>query len=85
MTSCEPTRCSAYGEDLCWRMIWRREALGHTYEQIAQDLCVDKTVALFNATGQVSKRPYPACKAFRKLTVPAELLVIHLVMDNPGI
>ena len=42
-------------------------------------------MALFNATGQVSKRPYFAYKAFRKLTVPAELLVIHLVQDNPGI
>lgn len=30
-------------------------------------------------------RPYFAYKAFRKLTVPAELLVIHLVQDNPGI
>ena len=30
MTSCEPTQCSAYGEDLRWRMIWWREALGHT-------------------------------------------------------
>ena len=86
MTSCEPTRCSAHHEDLRWRMIWGREALGHSYEQIAQELRVDKatvcrTVALFKATGQVSKKRYPADKAFRKLTTCAQLLVLHLVLE----
>ena len=27
MTSCEPHRSSAYGEDLRWRMVWQTEAL----------------------------------------------------------
>ena len=44
-----------------------------------------RTVALFKSTGQVSKRPYPADKAFRKLTDPAQLLVLHMVLDKPGI
>ena len=63
---------------------------GHTLEQIAQELHVDKatvlrTVALFKSTGQVSKRPYPADKAFRKLTDPAHFLVLHMVFIKPGI
>lgn len=44
-----------------------------------------RTVALFKSTGQVSKRSYPADKAFRKLTDPAQLLVLHMVLDKPGI
>ena len=24
MTSCEPTRCSAYSEDLHWRIVWQK-------------------------------------------------------------
>ena len=37
----EPKRSSAYSEDLRWRMVWQREALGHTYEQISKYLGVD--------------------------------------------
>lgn len=86
----EPTRSSAYDEDLRWRMVWQREALGHSYEVIAKNLCVDKstvwrTVALFQETGQVTKKPYPKERAFRKLTTPGQLLIFHLVCENPGI
>lgn len=88
--SCEPGRSSAYSEDMRWRMVWQREALGYTYGQIAQNLCVDKstvsrTLELFYTTGSVSKRPYPKDKAFRKVTMPAQLLILQLVLDKPGI
>lgn len=69
--------------------MWQREALGCKYDQIAANLGVDKstvqrTVQLFLQSGSVSKRPYPKEKAFRKLTVPAQLFILNLVVDNPG-
>lgn len=42
MTSYEPTRCTAYDEDLHWRMVWQREALGYGYVRIACKVCGDK-------------------------------------------
>ena len=90
MTSIEPERTSAYSEDLRWRMVWQKEALGHTYEGVAKNLGVDKatvwrTVSLFQETGNVTKKVYPKEKAFRMLTTPAQLLIFHLVCQNPGI
>ena len=89
-TSYEPKRSSAYSEDLRWRMVWQREALGYTYEQISKNLGVDsstvqRTVALFNATGSVQKRAYPKERAFRKLTPIAQLFILNLVLEKPGI
>ena len=90
MASCEPHRTSAYSEDLRWRMVWQVEALGYSHERVAQNVGVDKstvsrTLELFLSTGSVSKRPYPKDKAFRKLTTPAQLLILHLVLEKPGI
>ena len=73
--SFEPSRSSAYSEDLRWRMVWQKEALGYTCTKIAENLCVDKstvsrTLTLFHSTGSVSKKPYPEGRAFRKLTPP---------------
>ena len=87
--SYEPSRRGAYSDNLRWRMVWQREALGFTYDQIAANLGVDKstvqrTVQLFLNTGSVCKRPYPKEKAFRKLTQPAQLFILRLVVDNPG-
>ena len=31
------------------------------------------------------KKPYPKNRASRKLTAPVQLLILNLVMDNPGI
>jgi len=71
-------------------MIWQREALGYTCTSIAENLNVDRktvsrTLELFHATGSVSKRPYPKERAFRKLTQPAQLLILQLVIQRPGI
>ena len=44
-----------------------------------------RTIQLFYTRGSVSKRPHPKEKPFHKLTMPAKLLVLHLVMDKPGI
>ena len=53
--SFEPSRSSAYSEDLRWRMVWQKEALGYTCTKIAENLCVDKstvsrTLTLFHST-----------------------------------
>ena len=89
-SSFEKSRSSAYSEDLRWRMVWQREALGYTYAKIAENLCVDKstvsrTLNFFLTTGSVSKRPYPKERAFRKLTDPAQLLIFRLCLSRPGI
>ena len=88
--SCEPRRASAYSKDLRFRMIWQKEALGLTYSQIADNLRVDKstvqrTVTLFKSTGSLKKRPYPKEKVRRKLPSLAELFILNLVVQKPGI
>ena len=40
---------------------------------------------LFLTTGNVTKRPYPKERAHRILTKPAQLLILHLVLERPGI
>ena len=83
-------RTSAYSNDLTWRIVWQHEAQGKSLSAIAESLCVDKfTVSrilrLFRQTGQISKKTYPKERSFRKLTSPAELLILHLVIERPGI
>ncbi len=34
MTSIESARFSAYSDDLRWRMVWQREGVGLTVEQV---------------------------------------------------
>ena len=41
MTSCEPGRTRAYSEDLRWRIVWQREALGKKCKDVASNLGVD--------------------------------------------
>ncbi len=90
MASCEPHRCSAYSEDLRWRMVWQSEGLEYTHATVAQNLWVDRstvsrTLQLFRTTGSVCKKLYPKEKAFRKLTTPAQMLILNLVIKKPGI
>ena len=90
MSSCEPSRCSAYSEDLRWRIIWQVEGLKLTYTQVAKNLGVDKSTVSriqqrFMITGSLSRKSYPKDQAFRKITMPVQLLILHLVVDKPGI
>ena len=90
MATCEPKRCSAYSEDLRWRIIWQREVLDLKYEEIAKNLNVDastvcRTVQLFHETGLVTKRGYPKECLPRILTEPVQLYILHLVRSKPGI
>ena len=88
--SCEKNRTAAYSDDLRWRIVWKYEAEDKSQNRIAENLCVDKstvsrTLKVFHQTGQVSKKPYPKEKSSRKLTKPAQLLILQLVLDRPGI
>ena len=90
MKTYKPKRSSAYSKDLRWRMVWQQKALGHTYEQISNNLGVDsstvqRTVALFNATGSLQKCAYPKERAFRKLTPIAQLFILNFVLEKAGI
>jgi len=90
MASCEPLRSSVYAEDLRWSMIWQSEALGLSYGKIAQNLNVEKstvcrTLQLFHTTGNVMKEEYLRENGFRKLTSPAQLFILQLTLEKPGI
>ena len=58
-TSCEPTRSSAYSEDLRWRIVYQK-GTELSYTEVAKNLSVDlstvkRVVKLFNNTGNVTK------------------------------
>ena len=59
--SCEKGRSSAYSEDIRWRMLWQREGIGKTIDEVAQSLCVDKatvsrTLSSIHRTGTLKKK-----------------------------
>ena len=71
-------------------MVWQKEGMGLSYQQIAMNLCVDqytvyRTLQRFRRTGLVMKKPYPKGRAKRKITEPAQLLILTLVTTKPGI
>ena len=89
MTSCEPGRSFSYSEDLRWRIIWQKEVMGYTLKDIANNLNIDistvwRLIKLFETTGNVSKRPYPKGRRFKKLTDTVKLLVLQLILEKPG-
>ena len=46
---------------------------------------VGRILNIFHQTGEVSKKEYPKEQAFRKLTEPAQFLILKLVVGKPGI
>ena len=40
---------------------------------------------LFCMTSSVKKKPYPKEKSYRKITPPVQLLILHLLIEKPGI
>ena len=88
--TCEQKRCSAYSEDLRWRVVWQRHALGNSTTAIAKNLAIHRstvirTLELFQNTGSVTKKPYPAKAAFRKVTTVCGLYILRLVTERPRI
>ena len=85
-----PNRCSAYSDDLRWRIVYKRTTLGLPYREIAANLCVDvstvcRTMRLFERTGNVSKEKYNAANLPRKLTDLIQLFILQLVLQHVGI
>ena len=72
-----------------WRMVWQSRALSLPSTTVAKNLGVDnstvRTVNLFERTGQVRKKTYPAEKAFCVVTEPVKLYIFHKLLDKPGI
>ena len=90
MATIEPFRVRAYGEDLRWRMVYQCEALGYSYQKIATNLCVDastvwRTVQLFQQTGSVEKKKYSRGNLPRKVNGTIQLVVLHTVLEQPGL
>ena len=79
-SSCEPKRCSAYAEDVRWRMVYERQVLGLTYHNIGANLHVDpsavRTVQHFLNTGTVDKK-YNSDNLPRKLNDVIQLLILQ--------
>ena len=89
-TSCNVSRTKAYREDLKWRVVWQSEGLGLPTSRIAANLSIDRStvcrmIQLFCSTGSVDKQKYPSARAFRKLTEPVEMYILHLVISKPDI
>lgn len=87
--SIDHTRTAPYSEDIRWRIIWQREALGMNVRSVAANLGVDpstvsRIVRLFRSSGDVCKRPYPKnSRPTKKLTIPVEFTILHAVLQHP--
>ncbi|XP_065908973.1 uncharacterized protein [Dysidea avara] len=88
--SIERSRCSAYSDDLRWRIVWHKLALGMDDKSTASNLCVDPSTVFrimkrFNASGgSVSKKEYPKDCRVLKLTKPVEAVILNMLMHKPG-
>ena len=90
MDLCEPDRSSAYSEDLRWRMVWKKNALGFSSSAIAKNLnvhrsTVDGILQIFLSTGCVSKRVYPKEACFQKITPVCAMYILNLVISKPSV
>ena len=79
-----PTRRAPYSNDVCWRIVWQRIALGHGFEKIASNLNISVGTAyifkLFEATGEVDHKPQP--KRECKLDSHHEMYIIGMILDS---
>ena len=79
--SINPGRTVPYGDDLCWRMIWQREALGLKLVTVAKNLgvypsTVSRVVRIF--------QPYPKdARPNKKLTSTVQLVILHTLLQHP--
>ena len=88
--SCEERRTSAYSADLRWRMVYQVKALGKSYQEVAENLNVDKStvsriVALYESSSDVTPKRYPPNSGTSILTEVDKFIILELVIDRPGI
>ena len=70
--------------------MYQRKALGFSYKKIATNLGVDistawRIVKQFQHTGSVTKKQYNRDNLPRKVNHTIELIVLHVVLEHPGI
>ncbi len=73
-------------------MVWQREGVGLTVEQVAKNLGVDKSTVsrmcskfvtiLVPSARNHTLRIY---RAYRKVTSTVQLLLLHLLLEKPGV
>ena len=88
--SCEPGRKSAYSSDLRYRMVWQRIAMELSVRKVAHNLSVSvgtvyNTCKLFEHTGSVDRQCKPNRVNTRKLSHYDELVILGLLLDDPGL
>lgn len=87
--SCESGRRKAYSNDLRWRMIFQREMLGLSYEEVGLRLSVDpstvwRAVQRFEELGTVDSS-YSNDGPPKKLTSFDEFTIMEAVLDQPSL
>ena len=87
--SAEPGRKAPYSVDLRHRMIWQKIGMGLTFREVARNLnvslgTVHNIFRLFEETGEVDPK-HPDRTSTRKLSSNEELIIIGLILDNPGL
>ncbi len=85
--SCEPLRGHAYGEDLRWQMIYQREMLGLTYQEVAKNLNADastvwRLVKQFREHGSVAPKTH---KGNSNTGDREQFVIIKSVLQNPAV
>ena len=88
--SCEKRRTSPYSEDLRWRIVWKKEALGLRTCDVARSVNVDsrtvrRVLRRFRLTGSVEKTTPVHPRLLRKLSLPLRYKVADLIFQRPGI
>ena len=90
MFSYERQRTSPYSEDLRWRIVWQKEALGLKTSEVAARLGVDprtvrRITRKFKLTGCITKK-HPVCShPLRKLSSPVQFNIANLILQRQGI
>lgn len=87
MASCEPLRGRAYDENIRWRMIYQREMLGLTFQEVASNLNVNtstvwRVVKQFQEQGPVSAKQNAGNSI---LTDLEQFTILECVLRNPSV
>ena len=87
--SAEPGRKAPYSIDLRHRMIWQKIGMGLTFRAVARNLnvavgTVHNVLCRFEETGEVDPK-HPNKTSTRKLSSNEELIIVGLILDNPGL
>lgn len=72
-----------------WYIVWQSQALSLPSITVARYLGMDlstvkRTISLFENTGQVRKRAYPARRVFSVIKEPVQLYILHTLLYRPG-